>query len=290
MSKLIVTAAVIGGVTSRDDTPYAPITPAEIAASAVECCRAGAAVCHLHVRDPETGRSSTRLELYREVVARVRGECDALISLTTTPGSRLAHRPRRKTWSTDALLDVEARFAHVAELRPELCSIHLGSINLRLAAYVNTFPMVERLVHLARDAGVKPELMAFDAGHVRVARHLVERGLVAAPPWIQLCLGIPWAIECSEEALRFLRHQLPPGSVWCAFAGAADQLRMVGLAAQHGGHVRVGFEDNVRLTRDVLAPSNAALVREAAVIAARHGREPATPAEARALLGLPPRP
>jgi uncharacterized protein (DUF849 family) len=289
MSKVVTTAAVIGGVTSRDDTPHAPITPAEIAASAVECCRAGAAICHLHVRDPETGRSSTRLDLYREVVGRVRGECDALISLTTTPGSRLMHRPRRKTWDTASLLDVEARFAHVAELQPELCSIHLGSINLRLAAYVNTFPMVERLVHLAREAGVKPELLAFDAGHVRVARHLVERGLIAPPPWIQLCLGIPWAIEFSEEALLFLRRQLPPGTVWGAFAGAADQLPMVRLALQHGGHVRVGFEDNVRLSRHELAPSNAALVRQAVAIAAQQGREPATPAEARALLGLAPR-
>lgn len=289
---VIITCALTGGAPWTGKNPAVPVTPQQIAESGVEAARAGAAIVHIHVRDPETGQPSMRTELYRETVARIRDSgVDVVINLTTGPGARFVpgdDDPRVGGPGTTMKPPGE-RVVHVEELKPEVCSLDVGSMNFGEHVFVNTPAHLRRMAEAIRAAGTKPELEVFDLGHIRLARRLVEEGLVAPPPLFQLCLGIPWGAPATPETMLAMRDQLPPDALWAGFGIGPMQFPMVAQAVLLGGHVRVGLEDNLWLRRGVPAPGNAALVERAVAIIDQLGERPASPAEAREILRLPAR-
>jgi len=286
---VIVTCAVTGAGDTTRISPRVPVTPRQIAEEALAARRAGAAIVHIHVRDPETGAPSMALEHYRDVVKQIRDAgSDVLINLTTGAGARFTpseEDPRRAT-PESTMAGAVARVEHVLDLRPDLCSLDVATMNFGAHAFVNVPRDLERMARLVREAGVKPELEVFDLGHVRLAAHLVESGLIDRPPLFQLCLGIPWGAPATPQAMILMRDQLPPGAVWAGFGISRMQFPMVAQAAILGGHVRVGLEDNLYIARGRLADGNAALVERAVQILESLGARAASPAEARALLGL----
>ncbi len=287
--KVVISCAVTGGADSAHMSPHIPVTPAQIAAEVLAARAAGAAIAHIHVRDPATGKPSRDLALYREVVARIRDAgSDVLVNLTTGPGARVTPNdadPSRLGEGSN-LVPPEERVAHVLELRPDLCSLDVATMNFGQHAMVNVPRHLEAMARLIREGGVKPELEVFDLGHVALAARMVGEGHFAAPPFLQLCLGIPWGAPATAEAMLAMRGGLPPGAVWSAFGISRHEFPMVAQAVVLGGHVRVGLEDNLYLERGVLAPGNAALVERAATIVRAIGASVATPEEARALLGI----
>ena len=286
MDKLIITVAIIGGITTREKTPYPPMTPQEIAESAIESYHAGAAVCHIHVRDPKTHAPSMKFELYKEVYERIREKCDMVINLSTGSGGRLLYDPQSNTWNTSELKSPEERVEHVLKLKPELCSLDVGTLNFGPRAFINLVPIVEKMAGLIKEAGVKPELEVFDIGHIRIAKHLIRQGIVAKPPLFQLCLGIPWGIEATTENMVYMHNNLPGETLWYAFAIGAQHFQMAAASMTNGGHARVGFEDNLYIQKNVLAKTNAEMVRKVVEIANLMDREVATAKEARQILGL----
>jgi 3-keto-5-aminohexanoate cleavage enzyme len=275
MEKVIVTAAVTGSKPTREVNPAVPYTPEEIAQSAVECYEAGAAVAHIHVRDPETGNPDFRIELFQEVMDRIRSKCDMLVNLTTS-GLFLAG-PNL----------IERRLQPVA-LQPELCSLDLGSINFPDAVFLNPPEWGRSAAERMREYGVKPEIEVFDVGHIYQASALIEEGLIDGPPYFQLCLGVRWGIEATPENLLFMKSKLPPDARWSVLGVGRAQKRMIALGILLGGNVRVGFEDNIYLREGILAKSNAQLVEMAVDLIRVLDREPATPDEARQILGIAP--
>jgi uncharacterized protein (DUF849 family) len=288
MDKLIITVALIGGITTREKTPYPPMTPREIADSAIESYHAGASVCHVHVRDPVTHQPSMKFELYREVLERIRDHCDLVINLSTGSGGRLLYHPQAagNPWNIEGLKSPEERVEHVVKLKPELCSLDVGSVNFGSHVFVNLVSIVEKMAERIQEAGTKPELEVFDIGHIRIANHLIRRGLVENPPLFQLCLGIPWGIEATSENMTYMRNNLPPGALWYAFAIGPQHFPMAAVSMINGGHARVGFEDNLYLKKGLLATSNAEMVKKVVEIAHLMDREVATPQEARQILKL----
>ena len=284
MDKLIITVAIIGGITTREKTPYPPMTPQEIAESAIESYHAGAAVCHIHVRDPKTHAPSMKFELYKEVYERIREKCDMVINLSTGSGGRLLYDPQSNTWNTSELKSPEERVEHVLKLKPELCSLDVGTLNFGPRAFINLVPIVEKMAGLIKEAGVKPELEVFDIGHIRIAKHLIRQGIVAKPPLFQLCLGIPWGIEATTENMVYMRNNLPGETLWYAFAIGAQHFQMAAASMTNGGNARVGFEDNLYIQKNVLAKTNAEMVRKVVEIANLMDREVATAKEARQIL------
>ncbi len=287
--EVIITCAVTGSADTAGKHPAIPVTPEEIARSAIEAAQAGAAVAHIHVRDPKTARVSLELEYYREVVQRIRDSgSNVLINLTTGPGSRYVPddmNPRTGGPGTNLVVP-EQRVRQVEELRPDLCSLDVGTMNFGEQAFINTPKHLRTMAQAIRTAGVKPELEVFEAGHVVLARHMMEEGLIAAPALFQICLGISWGMPATPESMIFMRNLLPPGSVWAGFGISRHEFPMVAQAVVLGGHVRVGLEDNLYIENSVLAPSNAALVEKAAKIVTLLGAEPATSDAARRILGL----
>lgn len=286
MDKLIITVAIIGGITTREKSPYPPMTPKEIADSAIESYHAGASVCHIHVRDPITHQPSMKFELYKEVFERIRDKCDMIINLSTGSGGRLLYDPQTNTWNTSELKSPEERVEHVLKLKPELCSLDVGSLNFGPRVFVNIMSIVEKMAKLIKEAGTKPELEVFDIGHIRIAKHLISQGLIADPPLFQLCLGIPWGIEATLENMIYMRNNLPPDCLWYAFAIGAQHFPIAAASIMSGGHTRVGFEDNLYIKKGVLAKSNAEMVRKVVEIANLLDRDIATPKEARQILKL----
>lgn len=292
MSATVISAAVTGAGDTVRLNPAVPVTPKRIAEECLASRAAGAAIVHVHVRDPATGLQSMRLEHYREVVDRIRDAgSDVIVNLTTGPGCRFTpgiDDPRRAT-DDSTITHPEARVEHVLALRPELCSLDVATMNFGAHAFVNVPRDLECMARLIREAGVKPELEVFDLGHVRLAADLIARGDIGANPLFQLCLGVPWGAPATTEALLALRAGLPADSTWAAFGIGARQFPIVAQALVLGGHVRVGLEDNLYLGKGELAPGNAALVERAVRLVRDLGSEPATPDEARRLLGLAPR-
>lgn len=286
---VIVTCALTGSAAITGKNKAVPVTPQEIAASAIEAARAGAAVVHIHVREPDTGKPSMRLDLYRETVARIRDSgVDAIINLTTGAGARFVpgiEEPHIGAPNSTLRPWLE-RVIHVTELKPEICSLDVGSMNFGEFVFVNTPADLRSMAKAIQDCGTKPELEVFDLGHIRLARHLIDSGLVSPAPLFQICLGIPWGAPATPETMIAMRDHLPPGALWAGFGIGAMQFPMVAQAVLLGGQVRVGLEDNLYLERGVLAPSNAALVEKAATIVEKLGEKVATPDEARAILGL----
>lgn len=286
---IIITCAVTGSALTRDKNPAVPITPSEIATSAIDAAKAGAAVVHIHVRDPETGKSSGELAYYREVKERIEDSgVDVVINLSTgyggffTPG---AENPQVAAPGSN-LMDPAERVGHIVALKPEICSLDVGTANFGDRVFMNAVPHLRVMSTLIRQAGVKPEIEVFEAGHVLFANDMLRKGLLEAPPYFQLCLGIDWCMPATKEAIAFLRSLLPEGAAWSAFGVGGKQFPMVEAACDLGGHTRVGLEDNLYLDRGVLAPSNAALVEKAGRMVEARGRPVATPTQARELLSL----
>jgi uncharacterized protein (DUF849 family) len=286
---VIVTCALTGGGDTAGVSPHVPVTPEQIASEALAARAAGAAVVHIHVRDPKTGKPSRDLALYLEVVRRVRESgSDVLLNLTTGAGARFAPEesdPNRNAIA-GGMATPEERMAHILELRPDICSLDIATMNFGAHAFVNVPVHVERIAAEVRAAGVKPELEVFDLGHLALTRQLHGRSLFADPPWVQICLGVPWGAPATAEAMLAMRQMLPPGANWSAFGIARDEFLMVAQAIILGGHVRVGLEDNIYLGRGQLAPGNAPLVERAVRIVRELGADVATPEEARAIIGL----
>lgn len=273
MDKLIITAAVSGSSPMKEQNPNVPYTPEEIANHALGAWNAGAAIAHIHVRDPDTGVASSDVGLFAEVVERIRADSDLIINLTTS-GLNLTGP------------DAGDRRLDPVGLKPDICSLDVGSVNFGRRVFLNPLDWVERGAKEMREAGVKPELEVFDIGHIRQAIQLIADGLIAPPPWMQLCLGIEWGIEATVESLVEMRRRLPEEALWSVLATGAQQLPITTHALLMGGHVRVGFEDNIYLERGVKADSNAQFVERTVKLSRDLLREVATPSETRELLGL----
>ncbi|MGY6633437.1 MAG: 3-keto-5-aminohexanoate cleavage protein [Alkalilacustris sp.] len=284
-----ITCAVTGAFGTKAQNPALPVTPEEIAASALEAAEAGAAVVHIHVRNPQTGAPSMELALYRETVARIREvNTSVVLNLTCGAGARFvpdADRPWIAGEGTN-LVGPAARTAHVTELRPEVASLDVGSMNFGEHLFVNTPAHLREMAQMMRAAGTRPEIEVFDLGHIALARRLIAEGHIDTPPLFQICLGIAHGAPATPQSLMAMQAQLPPDAVWSGFGIARAQFPMVALVAELGGHVRVGLEDNLYLSRGQLAPGNGALVERAVRILELTGHRVATPQEAREIFGL----
>ena len=285
---VIITCAVTGAGDTIARHPAIPVTPRQIADAAIEAAGAGAAIVHLHVRDPATGKAARDPALYREAVALLRASgVDVVLNLTAGMGGDFvandAH-PATGGPGTD-MAGAAERVAHVEQLRPEICTLDCGSVNFGDALFVATAPLLREMAARIMAAGVKPEIEAFELGHIALAKQLIREGLIEQPPLFQLCMGVPWGAEATTEAMLAMRNHLPPGAHWSGFAIGRMQMPFVAQAALLGGHVRVGLEDNLWLDRGVPA-SNGTLVARARRILEQMGARVLTPGEAREKLGL----
>ncbi|MBC8227462.1 MAG: 3-keto-5-aminohexanoate cleavage protein [Gammaproteobacteria bacterium] len=288
---VIVSCAVTGSGASVDKHPAIPVTPKEIAAAAIEAAKAGAAIAHIHVREPDSGKSSRRIELYREVVSRIReSNVDVIINLTTGMGGDLFlgpdEEPMNFSDNTDCVGMME-RIKHVEELLPEICSLDCGSFNYAEGdyVYISTPNMLEQGARRLQEIGVKPELEVFELGHISFTKHLIAQGLLDDPPLFQVCLGIRWAAEANTASFKTMVDALPDGCNWAGFGTSAMEMPMVAQAVLLGGNIRVGLEDNLYLEKGVFA-SNGQLVERACNIVQLMGCSIQTPSEARQTLGL----
>lgn len=288
--EVIVTCAVTGAGDTVGKHPGVPVTPEQIANEAIEAAKAGAAVAHIHVRDPETGLGSRDPALFKEVVDRVRdSDTDVVINLTAGMGGdwvSSADDPSMPGPGTD-MIDAFERLVHVDNLKPEICSLDCGTLNFGNddTIYIATPPTLRKMAELVKEWGVKPEMEVFELGHIRFARQMISEGLIAEPPMFQICLGIPWGADQSIDIMKAMKDQLPPNAQWAGFGISRMQMPMATAAVLMGGNVRVGLEDNLYLDRGVLA-TNAQLVERAIEIIERLGARALSPAEARARLNL----
>ena len=274
-SEVIVSCAVTGAADTADKHPDLPITPEQIANAAIEAAKAGAAVAHCHVRDPETGKGSRDPELFREVVDRIRdSDTDVIINLTAGMGGDFfpsEDDPSVAGPGSD-VVGADERLKHVEMLLPEICSLDCGHPELRRIRSTCRPPIsCVSWPSAIKDCGVKPELEVFDTGHLRFANQMVDEGLIEGPPLYQICLGIPWGAPATPDAMKGMRDMLPEGAEWAGFGISRMEMPMVAQAILLGGHVRVGLEDNLYLERGVLA-SNGQLVEKAINIIELIGR------------------
>ena len=270
--KVIITAAITGSRMGRDITPYIPLTPEEITRSAMECWRAGASVVHIHVRDPKTGLGSQDIDLFRRVVEPLRSETDLILSLTTSgiPGRNLP---------------IEERLAPLT-LKPELASFDAGSINLGGAVFINDPVFLDQAAGMMLDAGVKPEIEIFDLGMMMTTLRMRKEGKLRDPLHFQFVMGTPWGAPATPKAFLHIHEYLPPGATWSNIGIGPGQMPMAMMALIMGGHIRVGMEDSIYVRRGELARSNAQLVERVVRVVREYERPPASPAEARIILGL----
>jgi uncharacterized protein (DUF849 family) len=287
--KTIITCAVTGNLTKPEQHPGLPITPQQIATSALEAAQAGASVVHIHVRDPQTGRPSMEIDLYRQVIKLIRAaDAELIINLTTGPGGRFIPSdddPKVAAPGT-TLLPPERRVEHIAALKPDICSLDLNTMNSGGDVVINTPKNVRRMAAVIREAGVKPELEIFDSGDLHLALDLIKEGVLDGPGLWTFVLGVKYGFAATPETLLYARNFLPHGAAWSAFGIGRSEFPIVAQAWLAGGHVRVGLEDNIYISKGVLAESNAALVARARDIVLSLGGEIASAREAREQLGL----
>jgi len=271
--KIIITVAVTGSRPTKEMNPAVPYSPKEIIESAVDSYKAGAAIAHIHVRDPKTGKPDFKIEFFKEVLEGIRERCDMLVNLTTSglflEGSEV----------------IQQRLQPV-NLKPDLCSLDIGSLNFQDRVFVNSPLWGETAAKYMKEKGVKPEIEVFDVGHIYQAIDLIRKGWIDDPPYFQLCMGVKWGISASPENLIFMKNKLPKNALWSVLGIGKDQLPMITMGIILGGNIRVGFEDNIYLSKGRLASSNAQMVEAAAQLALRLGREIANPIEARKILNL----
>jgi uncharacterized protein (DUF849 family) len=291
--EVFITCAVTGAGDTTGKSERVPVTPAAIADSAIEAAEAGAAIAHIHVRDPETGRGSRDPRLYREVVERVRSaDVDVVINLTAGMGGDLMlggdETPLPLDEAGTDLAGAAERLAHVRELLPELCTLDCGSMNFAAGGdYVmtNTPAVLRAMARSVQALGVRPELEVFDSGHLVMVKELIGDGLIDQPVLIQFCTGIPYGAPSDIQTLMAMVNQLPSGAIFSAFSIGRMQLPFIAMAALAGGNVRVGLEDNLYLSRGVLAGNGQLVERAVAILAAMNVRI-LGPGETRAKLGL----
>ncbi len=289
--EVFITCAVTGSGGTQDRSPHVPRSPKQIADSAIAAAKAGAAVVHCHVRDPETGKPSRRLEYYREVTERIReSDTDVVLNLTAGMGGDLLFDGTEAMGVASPRSDMAGaaeRVAHVVECRPEICTLDCGTMNFNEADYVmvNTPGMLRDMARRMTAAGVRIEIEAFDTGHLWFAKELVKEGVITAPVLVQLCMGVPWGAPDDLNTLMAMVNNVPSDWFWSAFAIGRNQMPYVAAAVLAGGNVRVGLEDNLWLDKGVLA-TYAQLVERACTIVENMGARVITPAEVRARLGL----
>jgi uncharacterized protein (DUF849 family) len=289
--KVIITCAVTGAGDTVGKSPHVPVTPQQIATSALEAASAGATIVHCHVRNPETGKGSRRVDLYAQVMELIRAKnTDVIINLTAGMGGDVVigdgEKPLEFAEGTDCVGPLE-RLLHIEALRPEICTLDCGTLNFGdgQSIMVQTPTQLRQQAALIKSYGVKPEMEIFDSGNLWFANQMVKEGLIAGSPLYQLCLGIPWGAPYNTETMAYQKSQLPDGAIWAAFGIGRNQMQAVAQATLLGGHVRVGLEDNLYLEKGVLA-TNGALVEKAVKLIEILGTKVATPDEGRTLLGL----
>ena len=289
MKPTILTCAVTGTFPTREHNPALPVTPAEIAEACIGAAKAGAAICHIHVRDPETGRPSMNLEYYREVVKQIRAsDTDLIINLTTGPGGRYIPSDDQPDVAAPGTLfkTPEIRTEHIVALQPEICTLDLNTMWFGGGAVINSPRNVKLMAERICAAGVKPELEVFDTGDLVLAQDLVADGTLKVPALFQIVTGVKYGMPSTPEMMLLAKSQLPKTCEWAAFGAGRHAFPMLAQAFILGGHCRIGMEDTVYLAKGELAPSNAALVEKAVRIIRELGGKLATVAEARELLGL----
>jgi uncharacterized protein (DUF849 family) len=289
--EVFITCAVTGSGGTQDRSPHVPRSPAQIADSAVSAAKAGAAVVHCHVRDPETGKPARDPALYREVTERIRDSgTDVVLNLTAGMGGDLlfdsTEAMNRMSTRSD-MAGAAERVAHVIDCRPEICTLDCGTMNFNEADYVmvNTPGMLRDMATRMTAAGVRIEIEAFDTGHLWFAKQLASEGIIPSPTLVQLCMGVPWGAPDDLNTFMAMVNNVPADWFWSAFSIGRNQMAYVAAAVLAGGNVRVGLEDNLWLDKGVLA-TNAQLVDRAVTIIENMGARVMGPAEVRARLGL----
>ena len=290
--EVFITCAVTGSGGSQDRSPHVPRSPEQIADSAIEAARAGAAVVHCHVRDPETGVPSRKLEYYREVTQRIReADVDVVLNLTAGMGGDMVFGPTEaplplREDGTD-MIGAAERVEHVKQCLPEICTLDCGTMNFAESDYVmtNTPGMLEAMGRMMTHLGVKPEIEAFDTGHLWFAKQLVKDGILDSPALVQLCMGVPWGAPDDLNTFMAMVNNVPDDWTFSAFSLGRNQMAYVAAAVLAGGNVRVGLEDNLWLDKGVLA-TNAQLVDRAVGIIEGMGARVIGPEDVRAKLGL----
>lgn len=289
---VFITAAVTGSGGTQDRSPHVPRSPEQIAKSAIDAAKAGAAVVHCHVRDPETGAPSRDLGLYREVTDRIRdAEVDVVLNLTAGMGGDMVFGPTEAPLPVNPagtdMVGATERMAHVADCLPEICTLDCGTMNFAEADYVmtNTPGMLRAMGQMMTDLGVKPEIEAFDTGHLWFAKELVKEGVLAPDALVQLCMGVPWGAPNDLNTFMAMVNNVPSDWNWSAFSLGRDQMAYVAASVLAGGNVRVGLEDNLWLDKGVLA-TNAQLVERAVTIIENMGAKVIGPDAVRERLGL----
>jgi len=285
-----ITCAVTGAGDTTEKSPHIPVTPVQIAESAIEAAKAGASCVHIHVRDPNTGKASRDPRLFREVVELVRSSnIDIVLNLTAGMGGDWV--PDINNFSmpgegTD-MIGPEERLLHVENCRPEICSLDCGTLNFGNdhSIYISTPPILRRMAELTQKWGVKPELEVFDLGHIRFATQMINEGLIDLPAMFQICLGIPWGADQSVDTMKVMKDHLPKNASWAGFGISRMQLPMAAAAITLGGNVRVGLEDNIFLEKGVLA-TNEQLVEKVVALIRLLGGTVLSPAEMREKLNL----
>ncbi|MCH1516843.1 MAG: 3-keto-5-aminohexanoate cleavage protein [Alphaproteobacteria bacterium] len=290
--KVFITAAITGSGSSQHRSPLVPRSPQQIAEAAIDAARAGAAVVHCHVRDPETGTPSRKMKYYREVTDRVRAsDVDVVLNLTAGMGGDIVFgapsSPLPLNGAATDMVRAEERVAHIAECLPEICTLDCGTMNFAEADYVmtNTPGMLREMAGMMGRLGVRPEIEAFDTGHLWFAKQLVEEGIIKDPVMVQLCMGIPWGAPDDLNTFMAMVNNIPQSWVYSAFSIGRNQMAYVAASVLAGGNVRVGLEDNLWLEKGVLA-TNAQLVERAAGIVTKMGVSLMNPDEVRAELKL----
>ncbi|MBQ0811702.1 3-keto-5-aminohexanoate cleavage protein [Roseovarius sp.] len=290
--EVFITCAVTGSGATQDKSPHVPRSPKEIAESAIAAAKAGAAVVHCHVRDPETGAPSRDLRLFRELTDRIRdSDTDVVLNLTAGMGGDMifggVESPLPLSPKGTDMAGATERVAHVAECLPEICTLDCGTMNFAEADYVmtNTPGMLQAMGRMMTELGVKPEIEAFDTGHLWYAKQLVKDGILEPDALVQLCMGVPWGAPDDLNTFMAMVNNVPDTWTFSAFSLGRHQMPYVAASVLAGGHVRVGLEDNLMLDRGVLA-TNAKLVERAKGIIEGLGARLMTPAEVRQKLRL----
>ncbi len=289
--EVFITCAITGSGSTQDRSPHVPRSPEQIANSAIAAAKAGAAIVHCHVRDPETGKPARDLKLYREVTDRIRqSDTDVVLNLTAGMGGDLVfggvEQPLPPVSGTD-LVGATERVAHIAECRPEVCTLDCGTMNFAEADYVatNTPGALRAMGGMMTELGVKPEIEAFDTGHLWFAKQLVEEGILKADALVQLCMGVPWGAPDDLNTFLAMVNNVPDSWNWSGFSLGRNQMPYVAAAVLAGGNVRVGLEDNLMLDRGVLA-TNEQLVERAVTIIQNLGAKVVGPEIVRERLNL----
>ena len=289
-NEVIVTCAVTGAGDTLGKHPEVPVTPEQISNAAIAAAKAGASVAHIHVRDPETGLGSRDVNLFKEVVERIRdSETDIVINLTAGMGGDWVpseENPSMPGPGTD-MIGPEERLAHVKEIHPEICSLDCGTMNFGNGneIYISPPGYLREMASMIQEWGVKPELEVFELGQIRFAKQMIKEGLINEPPMFQICLGIPWGAEQTVDSMKVMKDELPNNASWASFGIGRMQMPMAAAAVAMGGNVRVGLEDNLYLEKGVLA-SNDQLVTRVIEIIQRKGSRVLSPKETRDKLKL----